>query len=582
MGGRCQAMTKPNCSFTLEQRALIDASNSTYIEACPGAGKTHAVVQRYLERPCVTDERRGVALLSFTNTAVNEARSRCSGRPELLQVPNFVGTLDGFINRFITAPSYTADTGRSPTFRDTWSSVPGCSVCVSSIQGKYELDWFEFSLGGEAKLIPGRVPSHLRTKVQFLDARQLARITARALEIWQAKIGTGFLDSATSRLYMTHYLANDSVRRRIAYLIAARFSEVIVDEVQDCTATDIQLLDLIEYAGVRLICVGDPDQAIYGFRGASDSVLSERLARMGSNQRLSGNFRSTPAICSLVASLRQSSLVDIPVGGYSQELDPCHLVFYSEKNSQVRDKVADLLEELDVPPSDLVVLAHAASTARSCAGGPGAPRPTDNRLVRLALAVQSVQDEGKSSTDRATALRQVQNHLLEVLGGGFDELEYLKFHDMNDRVCREIALRLSLSMGDPFSGRPSQFKEELVTFIDCTPELGKISATLRIPNGNVWPSISPSCAHPFRYSTIHGFKGLQNHAVALVLPKRMTKGFDDGVSQWVEGRFGEPRRVLYVGASRAERLLILAVHESRRDEVLERLIGDRVPIAVHN
>jgi superfamily I DNA/RNA helicase len=66
--------------------------------------------------------------------------------------------------------------------------------------------------------------------------------------------------------------------------------------------------------------------------------------------------------------------------------------------------------------------------------------------------------------------------------------------------------------------------------------------------------------------------------VALVIPESRAEG--DGVQQWCGGLSGEERRVLYVGASRAERLLIVAAHESTFDAVKARLEADGVPTEV--
>jgi ATP-dependent exoDNAse (exonuclease V) beta subunit len=49
---------------------------------------------------------------------------------------------------------------------------------------------------------------------------------------------------------------------------------------------------------------------------------------------------------------------------------------------------------------------------------------------------------------------------------------------------------------------------------------------------------------------------------------------------WEQGVDSEARRVLYVGASRAERLLVLAVHESHVDRVTAVLSRDGVSYAV--
>ena len=48
---------------------------------------------------------------------------------------------------------------------------------------------------------------------------------------------------------------------------------VVVDEVQDCDPAQVELLELVAGGGGDLVAVGDPDQAIYAFRGTDRSVL---------------------------------------------------------------------------------------------------------------------------------------------------------------------------------------------------------------------------------------------------------------------------------------------------------------------
>ena len=50
--------------------------------------------------------------------------------------------------------------------------------------------------------------------------------------------------------------------------LRARFTHVFVDEYQDTDPSQVALLRAIAGDGRDLTVVGDPDQSIYGFRGA--------------------------------------------------------------------------------------------------------------------------------------------------------------------------------------------------------------------------------------------------------------------------------------------------------------------------
>jgi hypothetical protein len=185
--------------FSPAQRALIDKPGSVFVPACPGAGKTQSIVERFIQRPGVP-VRQGVALLSFTNAAINEARQRCDQRPDLLMAPNYVGTIDGFINRFIVTPLYKALTGSFPTFKDSWHTVQGTTFRVSGVQLEFQLGWFAFDHeGGHARLVNHQVPYAQRSTATNLEDWQLEQANASASRLARRFLASGVMDCAATR-----------------------------------------------------------------------------------------------------------------------------------------------------------------------------------------------------------------------------------------------------------------------------------------------------------------------------------------------------------------------------------------------
>lgn len=572
--------SEPAFRFTEEQQALINAPDSVYVEACPGAGKTQSIVQRFVSRPALSDPRRGVALLSFTNAAVDEARSRCSSTPHLTEVPNFVGTIDGFINRFIVGPVYNARTGRTPVFQDTWNTVPSTNVTARGVRGTFGLDWFEIALDGSATLMKQRVPADRRAGVDKLRPDQLRRVTDSAGARWRALNDRGVLNASTSRQLMAEYLGDPETRQQLLDLLSARFAEVIVDEVQDCTASDVLLLELLEDARVKLVCVGDPDQAIYGFRGPVATSLDALLARLTPGARLNGNFRSSPAICALVGSLRHGADADIPMGTAAAVTMPVIVTVFRSRE-EVRPAVAAILEGLGISNEESLVLAHASSVSRSCAGADRSFHSTNSRLVLLALATHRFQHQSSSPAIRRDALRDLERIICELSGTDKMIADYLETQGITERWFRDCCLRIASALDSPFETAPSQFKARVSELLDAHGSLGAKVSKLRTPNRDQWPISPNESSDALRHSTIHGFKGLQQRAVALVLPRAQASATDDGIDRWIADQPSEARRVLYVGASRAQEVLILATHESRKAAVLAKLESHGVMHVLH-
>ena len=86
----------------------------------------------------------------------------------------------------------------------------------------------------------------------------------------------------------------------LAATLAARWRSISVDEYQDTDAAQYALLRLLAGDGSGLAVIGDPDQAIYGFRGA-DVGFFLRFGRDYPGARtvtLTRNYRSSPVIVS--------------------------------------------------------------------------------------------------------------------------------------------------------------------------------------------------------------------------------------------------------------------------------------------
>src|SRR4051794_3924560 len=175
MCGRWARTVTDEWTFTDEQQALIDTTESIYVEACPGAGKTKAIVERFVRR-ADQEPRRGIALLSFTNAVVDEARRRCGGQIDLAKSSSFVGTIDSFINHFIVGPLLTSRQNKRHTFRSVWQQVPGSVITVKGVQARAQLDWFVFTIDGAATLDPRRAPVDQAAQLRSLAAWAISRL----------------------------------------------------------------------------------------------------------------------------------------------------------------------------------------------------------------------------------------------------------------------------------------------------------------------------------------------------------------------------------------------------------------------
>lgn len=87
--------------------------------------------------------------------------------------------------------------------------------------------------------------------------------------------------------------------------LTARFPHIAVDEFQDVDEQQYRMIALIAGPAGNVCAIGDPDQAIYGFRGA-DATCFERFAAdfpAARTLRLVSNYRSTGTIVTAAGKL---------------------------------------------------------------------------------------------------------------------------------------------------------------------------------------------------------------------------------------------------------------------------------------
>ena len=98
----------PNgCCFANDARNVINSWDSNDILACPGSGKTTVLIAKLklIADKSPLKDGRGVCVLSHTNVAVSELKAKLGKSAErLLSYPNFVGTIQTFVDQYITFP----------------------------------------------------------------------------------------------------------------------------------------------------------------------------------------------------------------------------------------------------------------------------------------------------------------------------------------------------------------------------------------------------------------------------------------------------------------------------------------------
>lgn len=300
-------MSRPQ--LTDEQRAAATVRGArTFIEANPGSGKTTVAAERY---GVVRFEQRAVGTqattaVSFTRSATSELNGRIRRRwgSSAVSWPHGVTTIDTLVYSII---QHLLRTGRIH-----W---PGGHTTLQVLDVWRGHQGFRWLPAGSYRRICSLDANRTVTSAGGLV--QDARFGFGNRRTFEQHLANGLCTHDDVRAVLSAALRAVDLRDIVGNYIAASIHHLIVDEVFDANRLDLGIVALACNANVNVTLVGDPWQALYGFRGANPELVP-RLIRDGHFQTLplthSFRFR-TPEMRTLAASLRARAPVLLELGG---------------------------------------------------------------------------------------------------------------------------------------------------------------------------------------------------------------------------------------------------------------------------
>lgn len=237
----------------LDERQLEAATaggGPLLVVAGPGTGKTRTLVARIAHQVLFGGMRpEQVLAISFTRQAAEELRTRVREALPTRGDRVVVSTFHGLGMRLLREHR-----GESVEVCDEEERLDAALAALGSGGSKREAE----------KLVDRiSLAKQTTTSDRILDADPALR------EAWdryhQVLASKGVMDVDDLLLRTWSMLREDP---RLAADIAGRFRSVNVDEYQDVNDVQAELVRMLSAAGQSLCVIGDPDQAIYGFRGA--------------------------------------------------------------------------------------------------------------------------------------------------------------------------------------------------------------------------------------------------------------------------------------------------------------------------
>ena len=227
---------------TSQQKAVRHREGHLLIVAGPGTGKTHTLVYRIASLLKELKKGEKILAITFTQKAARQMRDRLVPFLKDDNPPLFVGTFHQFCLNLLKEHSPQAC---SPIID------PAGSEAVAK-----EL-WPELSLR-ERRLLLEKIS---QWKVGSFDEEALPE----AEILSQRYKEKSFMDFDDILLQALRLLRK---RKDVLKDVQAAYSHVCVDEYQDINQLQHEILKVLVGEGGALTAIGDPHQAIYGFRGS--------------------------------------------------------------------------------------------------------------------------------------------------------------------------------------------------------------------------------------------------------------------------------------------------------------------------
>lgn len=301
-----------------------------FLKACAGSGKTEVVgLKAAYEIKRWKEKNKGIAILSFTNNATDVIGDRVkqfAGKSNLY--PHFIGTLSGFIHRYIVQPfaykliNYQGKNGDFSInlvdddveiFKDHWLTNYECLIPYI-ISNNKSINIFAHQIGfdvikndfyfrmGQKRQKPIWLKDYYRSeRVQKYISEQ--RDKKGFPEFWNEnyirkcfrECKNIFWKSGYANFDDMNILAIRILKTDVCDEIVKRFPFIIIDECQDLSGNELRVLECLKNKGCCLHLIGDLNQSIYDFKMVSPENIKNFIKDF-EIFKLNKNFRSCKEI----------------------------------------------------------------------------------------------------------------------------------------------------------------------------------------------------------------------------------------------------------------------------------------------
>lgn len=520
-----------------QRRAAESLVGPTCILAGAGTGKTRTITHRIaygIAKGYYSANR--VLALTYTNRAAGELRARLrtlgvSG----VQVKTFhaaaLAQLEHFWPQFagVPAPQVVESKAKLIAQAATSLSIKLDTVAVRELAA--EIEWRKYSLKSLEEYAQQGRPKvsglSLEQNLAIQEAYENTKIKSQKLD-WEDVL------ILTVGLLRAEPLALSHVQQRYRFFT--------VDEYQDISPLQHELLDLWLGDHSDLCVVGDPNQTIYSFTGASSEYLYNFASRYSDASvfELTQNYRSSKQIVTAANRVVSDSALISPLRSVGDMGNPVQVLSFAAQQDEVTAVANEIKFQLEsgVKASEIAVLYRVN----------GQSEPIEAALAALGIEYQL--RGGERFFNRPDIQRAMTAIRAEAISASRPDKS--TFELVSD-ICRS----LGWTSREPDHAGPERERWDslnaLLAMVDEMPEGASIvefAAELEERKRSQHEPLKASVT----LSTIHAAKGLEWSSVFVI---GLTEGYLPIVYAQKPEEIAEEKRLFYVAITRAKRNLML-------------------------
>ena len=364
--------------FNKQQKEAINSLEGRIrVIAGAGSGKTSVLTERYKKLVESGVNPRNILCVTFTNKAAMEMKERIGKLVPDKTKLDLICTFHSFCLRILRENAYILGFPNNFAVLDSEDQT----IVLKKIYKECNIDYEEVSYQA-AKAIISKIK--VDQELYLLNIFKPDNTIKNLYEEAKDKYLNGIFRDAKQALldciyfgYLYYQQRNTCLDFNDMIILACiifkqdkyvlkqwqnKIKYIMVDEFQDASSRQYQLVQMLSKKHGNLFVVGDPDQTIYSWRGAKPEILVN-FDEDGETKTIimNQNYRSTPQILEAANTIIEKNTLRVEKDLFTKNkkgprVEHVHFNSQDEEADWVATKVWELIESKQYKPKEIAIL----------------------------------------------------------------------------------------------------------------------------------------------------------------------------------------------------------------------------------